>query len=406
MTNPLAPLEDDPTDAGLADGSDPFTAAGHEDPTRVFSRVLAHDASAVLGPMATAADALVAWGDASGEPSAIERAHVIANGCRRLGTILRRLMEPEAVRNQQPVDLNVLITNLVSMFRPLAGDCRQVLTRLEEPMRPVWVDPIDLEGALLALLLDVRGARDADRETSDAGPLVLSTSAAHSVPNGSNHPRASHWVVLEIEDRYEDAAGLGSSVAELPATDVSSQRWRAGLARMRQVARRVGGDIQTTRNPREGSRVRAWLPISAYGPSTRGPTDIRSRLQSAPTEDVARPRILSFPPFTLDRTNEVLWRDGAQLPLRARPFTILRYLAEHPQRLVTQRELVETIWGNVATSDSLLRTHVRVLRRVLGEGVIETIIGRGYRFVLEVTQVPEPLSRPRAIAPVTHAKSW
>jgi hypothetical protein len=48
-------------------------------------------------------------------------------------------------------------------------------------------------------------------------------------------------------------------------------------------------------------------------------------------------------------------------------------------------------------SESLLRTHVYELRRVLGDGVIETVVGRGYRFVAEVhelecTQVPEQRS--------------
>jgi DNA-binding winged helix-turn-helix (wHTH) protein len=384
MTNPLAPLDDDRTDADTADGSQRPHTASHDDRARVFSRVLAHDASTVLAPMAMAADTLLASGDAS----AMERARVIANGCRRLESILRRLMEPEAARGQEPVHLNALITNLVSTVRALAGGQRQVLTRLEEPMRPVWIDPIDLEGALLAFLLDARGVREAIREASDACPLVLSTSAAHAAPKGLSSAPTGDWVVLEIEDRSGATAGAGA------------------LAGLRQAARRAGGDIEITRNPGEGTRVRTWLPVSAYGPSTRAPADLGSPLRTAPSSRASSGCILSFPPFRLDRTNEILWRGDAPMPLRAKPFTILRYLAEHPQRLVTQRELVEAIWGNVVTSDSLLRTHVRQLRRVIGEGVIETIIGRGYRFVLEVTQAPEPRALPRRLTSGTYAKSW
>jgi DNA-binding winged helix-turn-helix (wHTH) protein len=107
--------------------------------------------------------------------------------------------------------------------------------------------------------------------------------------------------------------------------------------------------------------------------------------------------ILSFPPFRLDLVNEALWRDGAELALRNKPFQILRYFAEHPQRLVTQSELIEAVWGKVVRCDSLLRTHVRVLRRVLGGGVIETVNGRGYRFVPVVSRLagPIPFGRPR-----------
>ncbi len=57
---------------------------------------------------------------------------------------------------------------------------------------------------------------------------------------------------------------------------------------------------------------------------------------------------------------------------------------QNPQRLVTHAEVVEAVWGKVAMSESLLRTHVRDLRQVLGEGVVETVVGRGYRFVVEV----------------------
>ena len=70
--------------------------------------------------------------------------------------------------------------------------------------------------------------------------------------------------------------------------------------------------------------------------------------------------------------------------LRSKPFSILRYLAEHPRRLVTRAELVEAVWGKVAMSESVLRTHLWELRRVLGESVVETVVGRGYRFVADV----------------------
>lgn len=102
--------------------------------------------------------------------------------------------------------------------------------------------------------------------------------------------------------------------------------------------------------------------------------------------------MLVFPPFELDVADERLWKAGEELPLRRKPFAILRYLAEHPMRLVTQQELVDAVWGEVAMSDSVLRTHIRDLRRVLGEDLIETVVGRGYRFLVEVTgAAPAPV---------------
>jgi DNA-binding winged helix-turn-helix (wHTH) protein len=94
---------------------------------------------------------------------------------------------------------------------------------------------------------------------------------------------------------------------------------------------------------------------------------------------------LSFTPFRLDLAAERLWKNGKELRLRRKPFAILRHLVHNPQRLVTHEEIVQAVWGKIAMSESLLRTHVHDLRRVLGEDVVETVVGRGYRFVPEVT---------------------
>jgi DNA-binding winged helix-turn-helix (wHTH) protein len=99
--------------------------------------------------------------------------------------------------------------------------------------------------------------------------------------------------------------------------------------------------------------------------------------------------VLSFPPFRLDVADERLWKHGRELRLRPKPFAILRYLTQHPRRLVRQSEIVDAVWGRIATSESLVRTHVRDLRRVMGEGVIETVVGRGYRFLADVSEIDE-----------------
>ncbi|HSR95606.1 MAG TPA: AAA family ATPase [Kofleriaceae bacterium] len=103
--------------------------------------------------------------------------------------------------------------------------------------------------------------------------------------------------------------------------------------------------------------------------------------------------MLAFPPFRLDVAEQQLWRGARLLPLRRKPFAILRYLAENPRRLVTQDELLKHVWGATAVSESAVRTHLHELRQALGEGVIETVIGRGYRFTVEPsveTVAPEP----------------
>jgi DNA-binding winged helix-turn-helix (wHTH) protein len=102
-----------------------------------------------------------------------------------------------------------------------------------------------------------------------------------------------------------------------------------------------------------------------------------------------------FGPFRLDIGEQRLFREGMEIPLRRKPFAILKHLTEHPQRLVTQEELIDVVWGKVLMSDSVLRTHVSDMRRAVGEGVVETVVGRGYRF-LHTVETERPQKGPGA----------
>jgi DNA-binding winged helix-turn-helix (wHTH) protein/tetratricopeptide (TPR) repeat protein len=104
-----------------------------------------------------------------------------------------------------------------------------------------------------------------------------------------------------------------------------------------------------------------------------------------------------FGPFRLDIGEQRLWRGNDELKLRRKPLAILGFLTENPLRLATQEEIVEAVWGKIAMSENLLRTHMSEVRRVLGEGTIETVVGRGYRFLLEVRAEKRPASTPRSV---------
>ena len=112
--------------------------------------------------------------------------------------------------------------------------------------------------------------------------------------------------------------------------------------------------------------------------------------------------------FRLDTRNECLWQDGRQVGLTPKPFAVLRYLVENPQRLVTHDELLEKLWPNTYVQPQVLRTYVQELRKLLGDSLespryIRTVAGRGYWFVAEVEEeeVPASGSHERQIGPVT-----
>src|SRR5271169_1472662 len=107
-----------------------------------------------------------------------------------------------------------------------------------------------------------------------------------------------------------------------------------------------------------------------------------------------------FPPFRLDAANEQLWRDSKLVDLRPKTFEVLLYLVQNAQRLVTKRELLDTVWAGASVSDELLRGYIRELRDALGDDAkkpryIETVPTRGYRFLPAVSNesaVPAPRS--------------
>jgi urea transport system substrate-binding protein len=98
---------------------------------------------------------------------------------------------------------------------------------------------------------------------------------------------------------------------------------------------------------------------------------------------------LSFAEFRIDTLNERVWRNSEVVRLRPKAFELLVYFANHCQRLVTRKELLENLWHNAPACSSLLRAYVWELRRALGDPAdcpryLETVNRRGYRFLAHV----------------------
>ena len=97
-----------------------------------------------------------------------------------------------------------------------------------------------------------------------------------------------------------------------------------------------------------------------------------------------------FSPFHLDRVNAQLWSGEEEISLRRKTFDVLLYLVEHAGQLVTKAALLDAIWSEVTVSDSMPAICVAEIRRALRDEAktprfIETVYGRGYRFVAKVT---------------------
>jgi tetratricopeptide (TPR) repeat protein len=95
---------------------------------------------------------------------------------------------------------------------------------------------------------------------------------------------------------------------------------------------------------------------------------------------------VTFGEFRLDLETESVWRGTTEIRLRPKTFTLLRYLAEHPRRLLTKEELLDAVWPEVAVGEAVLAVCVGEIRRALADDprtprFIETVHRRGYRFI-------------------------
>ena len=110
-----------------------------------------------------------------------------------------------------------------------------------------------------------------------------------------------------------------------------------------------------------------------------------------------------FEGFRLDRRAGVLFRRDergvfAPMAIGLRALDILGVLVERPGDLVSRAEIMEAVWPGTVVEDSNLNVQVAALRRILDQNreqgsCIQTVPGRGYRFVAPVTRAG-PDARP------------
>src|SRR5579864_6705583 len=103
--------------------------------------------------------------------------------------------------------------------------------------------------------------------------------------------------------------------------------------------------------------------------------------------------------FELDLRPRRLRRGSRVLKLERIPLEILILLLEHPGEIVSREEIVARVWGNnvFLDTDNGIRGAIRKIRQVLKDDpeaprFIQTVTGRGYRFIAPVISAEEASS--------------
>jgi len=103
--------------------------------------------------------------------------------------------------------------------------------------------------------------------------------------------------------------------------------------------------------------------------------------------------LYEFGPYRLDPVRNLLLLGESAIPLTPKAFDILLFLIENDGQVVSREQLIQRLWPDTFVEDSNLAKHISMVRRALGETVLDhryilTLPGRGYRFAAEVRTVP------------------
>ena len=99
---------------------------------------------------------------------------------------------------------------------------------------------------------------------------------------------------------------------------------------------------------------------------------------------VERPAILEVGSLRLDPADRRVWRNGTEIDLPAKEFTLLTIFMRRPGTVLSRFELLERAWDNgYENRSNVIDVHIRQLRERIDKPFslrsIETVRGAGYR---------------------------
>lgn len=104
---------------------------------------------------------------------------------------------------------------------------------------------------------------------------------------------------------------------------------------------------------------------------------IRVQLRNAGTTEITT---LSAGPVTLDLRTRRVSVGTESVELTAREYNVLEMFLRHPDQVLSREQLLSHVWGyDFDPGSNIVDVYVRYLRKKMGNDVIETVRGMGYR---------------------------
>lgn len=103
---------------------------------------------------------------------------------------------------------------------------------------------------------------------------------------------------------------------------------------------------------------------------------LRALLRRAPPRTERR-----FGDLVIDVEGAQVLRSGEPVELTRREYDLLHFLSAHPGRVFDRQDVLDRVWGpDFVGGERTVDQHVAQLRQRFGDGLIETVRGRGYRW--------------------------
>jgi len=170
--------------------------------------------------------------------------------------LTQRLFDAVRKPNPQPLALNEMLRSLERLLGRLIGEKIGLRVELADAIGPVCADPVELEQALLNLVLNARDA------LPQGGEIRIATGRVEIAPGTPGSLCPGRYVALRVSD---DGIGMDEETRfrvfePYFTTKQPGRGFGLGLSMVRGFATRAGGEIHVRSGLGAGTTVELLLP--------------------------------------------------------------------------------------------------------------------------------------------------
>ena len=86
-----------------------------------------------------------------------------------------------------------------------------------------------------------------------------------------------------------------------------------------------------------------------------------------------------FKDLLIDKDSYVVYKGNKKIQLPRKEFELLFYMGKNPNKIIPRKVLLNEIWSGEKSISRTVDSHIMKIRKKIGEGYINTVIGIGYK---------------------------